>query len=359
MNKKSDSAQTMVSAADLVWLRRALALAARGRGTCQPNPMVGAVIVRKGHKLGEGYHQVAGGPHAEIQALRDVEKAGESPAGAELFVTLEPCSTTGRTPPCTDAILKAGLRRVVIGCLDDNPRHAGRAVQILREAGLTVAVAPMSFQQQCHRLNEAFFWWIKTGKPFVTLKMAMTLDGKIAMPDGTSKWITGPQARHQVQLLRQGAGAIMVGGRTAELDNPGLKVEPPLTVRQQPRICLWTSRNLPDNLRVSQSAPVTGKPVSQEEWLEFLASLGRDNINSLLLEGGGELAAAALAAGIVNKVCFFVAPKLMLGRQSVPVTGGTAVPELSQALKVSEMKVRKYGNDFLFTGYCENVYRID
>ena len=339
---------------DLRGLRRALVLAARGRGTCQPNPMVGAVLLRNGEIVAEGYHHIAGGPHAEIEALRAAARAG-----IDICVTLEPCSTTGRTPPCTDALLRAGLRRVVIGCLDDNPRHAGRAVRILREGGLEASLAPPALEARCRVLNEAFFWWIRTGRPFVCLKMAMTLDGKIALPDGTSKWITGPAARRQVQLLRQGAGAIMVGGRTAELDDPGLQVAPPLTVRRQPRVCIWTSRKLPPALRVFHHTPLIAKPVTQKEWLAFLAELGKDDVNCLLLEGGGELAACALAAGIVNKIQFFVAPKLILGRDSVPVTGGTPVPELAKALKLNNLTARKFGNDFLFSGYCDNVYRTD
>ena len=170
---------------DRRFLRLALSLARKGRGTCQPNPMVGAVLVsRKGKILGCGYHIQAGQGHAEVNALADAKAHRHSARHASLYVTLEPCSTHGRTPPCTDAIVKAGISRVVIGCLDDNPLHAGVGIQILRDAGLQVQVADGKIADDCHLLNEAFFWWIARRRPFVCLKLDMTLDGKIALPDG-------------------------------------------------------------------------------------------------------------------------------------------------------------------------------
>jgi diaminohydroxyphosphoribosylaminopyrimidine deaminase/5-amino-6-(5-phosphoribosylamino)uracil reductase len=359
---KNSASENLLTASDRHFLRLALTLAQNGRGTCQPNPMVGAVLVGPDGKiLGRGYHVQAGQGHAEVNALADAVAKGLSPKGATLYVTLEPCSTQGRTPPCTDAIIKAGISRVVIGCLDDNPRHAGRGVTILRQAGLQVQVAEGLLADDCRRLNEAFFWWIRHRRPFVCLKMAMTLDGKIALPNGDSKWITGPNALRHVQELRQQAGAIMVGGRTAIIDNPALTVRPPLTVLRQPRRFLWTSRKLPAGLQMMQgdNPAQCVNPRTQAEWLAFLRRLGREDCNFLLLEGGGELAAAALQAGIVNKVEFFVAPKLMLGRDSVPVTGGVAVPSLAEALPISNLKAKRIGSDYLLTGYCDNVYRLD
>ena len=201
------------------YMPQALELAKLAWGRTSPNPMVGALIVKHDRIIGRGYHRKAGTPHAEINALADCR---HSPAGATLYVTLEPCSTYGRTPPCTDAIIKAGISRVVIGCLDPNPKHAGKGVEILRRAGIEVEYPVL--EEECLRLNEAFFKWITTGTPFVLLKMAMTLDGKIATVDGDSQWVTGVGAREEVQVLRQWADAIMVGGETARRDHPALTV---------------------------------------------------------------------------------------------------------------------------------------
>ncbi|NLF92957.1 MAG: bifunctional diaminohydroxyphosphoribosylaminopyrimidine deaminase/5-amino-6-(5-phosphoribosylamino)uracil reductase RibD [Oligosphaeraceae bacterium] len=340
---------------DRYWLQQALSAAGQGWGLTSPNPMVGAVVVRNDRCLGRGYHHQAGGPHAEVLALA---AAGQEAAGATLYVTLEPCSTYGRTPPCVDAIVKAGIRRVVIGCLDQNPAHNGRAVQILQGQGIEVLSGVG--EQECLQLNEHFFWWISQGRPFVLLKMAMSLDGKIALPDGRSQWISGPEARSRVQRWRQLADAIMVGGDTARQDNPGLKVVEPAGWPRQPRVYVWSARALPADLRLMREnavPPRCVKPQTQAQWLSFLRELGQEGCNLLLLEGGGELSAAALAAGVVNKVAFFLAPKLLLGRESIPVTGGSSVAELSQAIGIDDLQVERAGQDLLLTGWCRNVYR--
>ena len=202
------------------YLRQALGLARRGYGTTSPNPMVGAVLVKGGKIIGRGWHRRAGLPHAEIEALRDAQKRGHNPRGATLYVTLEPCCTHGRTPPCTDAIIAAGIKRVVVGATDPNPKHSGRAFKILRRAGIEVTkvgssrrddrtaqhAAPTKIANECARLNEAFNHWIVHRTPFVTVKAAMTLDGKIATASGESKWITGEKARAHGMKLRQGSG---------------------------------------------------------------------------------------------------------------------------------------------------------
>ena len=340
---------------DRYWLQQALSEAGKGWGLTSPNPMVGAVVVRDDRCLGRGYHRRAGGPHAEVLALA---AAGQEAAGATLYVTLEPCSTYGRTPPCVDAIIKPGIRRVVIGCLDQNPAHNGRAVQILQEQGIEVLSGVC--EQECLQLNEHFFWWISQNRPFVLLKMAMSLDGKIALPDGRSQWISGPEARRQVQRWRQLADAIMVGGDTARKDNPGLKVVEPADWPRQPQVFIWSSRALPEDLRLMREnavPPRRVKPQTQEQWLSFLRELGQEGCNLLLLEGGGELAAAALAAGVVNKIAFFLAPKLLLGRDSIPVTGGCSVADLTQAIGIADLQVERTGQDLLLTGWCRNVYR--
>src|ERR1700691_1302085 len=207
---------------DAQFMRLALRLARRGCGATSPNPMVGAVLVKGGKIIGRGWHHRAGLPHAEIEALRDAIKHGHDPCGATLYVTLEPCSTHGRTPPCTDAIIAAGIKKVVIGATDPNPRHAGRAFKLLRRAKVEFAQGILA--DECARLNEAFNHWIVHRTPFVTVKSAMTLDGKIATASGESKWITGEKARAHGMKLRQGSDAILVGINTILADNPSLTV---------------------------------------------------------------------------------------------------------------------------------------
>ena len=332
-------------------MRLALEEARLGWGRCSPNPMVGAAIVLDGELVSLGYHRQAGQNHAEINALESVP-AGTDLSKATLYVTLEPCSTHGRTPPCCDAILRAGIGQVVIGCLDANPRHAGRGVERLRGAGVEVITGIL--EDECRRLNEHFFWWITHRKPWVILKMAMSLDGKIALPDGQSRWISGPAARDHVQQLRQLAGMVMVGGRTARLDNPELKVREPADWPRQPIPAVWTSRPLPADLRVAsdpQRPVVIAKPQTPDEWDKFLTSWGAKEVSVLLLEGGGELAANALACGIVNQVQFFIAPKIIGGRNAAPVVGGEAPRSLDQALRLDGVETRFIGKDLLYIGY--------
>ena len=339
---------------DCRWMDEAIALAKKAYGLCSPNPMVGAVVVKDGVKVGEGYHHKAGQPHAEPNALDD---AGDNANGATLYVTLEPCSTYGRTPPCTERIKRSGIKRVVIGVLDCNPAHAGAAVGILRDAGIDVAVGVC--ENECRSMNEPFFWWIRERRPFVTLKMAMTLDGKIATANGCSKWITGPQARDYVQMLRRGADAVMVGGNTAIMDDPSLLVRTPENWPAQPRRIVWSSRQLPPTLQMMDDGgpkPETAKPTTFDKWDAFLRKLASENVTSLLLEGGGELAANALRSRAVNKIVWFVAPKILGGRNSRPVVGGDDVPSLDDALHLQEMTTAQIGDDLLITGYCQNVY---
>ena len=332
-------------------MRMALAEAVRGWGRCSPNPMVGAVIVRDGEVLGLGYHREAGRNHAEINALQSVP-ADADLRQATLYVTLEPCSTHGRTPPCCDAILKAGVGRIVIGCPDANPLHAGRGMARLRQAGVEVLTGVL--EEECRRLNEHFFWWITRRRPWVILKMAMSLDGKIALPDGRSRWISGAAARSHVQKLRQLAGMVMVGGRTARLDNPELIVREPADWEHQPIPAVWTSHPLPDGLKLTSNPRrpvVSAKPQTRAEWESFLSAWGGREVTVLLLEGGGELAANALACGIVNQVQFFIAPKIIGGRDAAPVVGGKASPSLDQALRLERVETRFVGEDLLYVGY--------
>lgn len=326
----------------------ALDLASRAWGMTSPNPMVGAVVAAPdGTIVGRGYHHGPGLPHAEPNALRDA--AGHT-QGATLYVTLEPCCTYGRTPPCTQAILNAGIARVVVGCLDPNPRHAGRGIDLLRQAGVTVDCGVL--ERPCRDLNRAFFHWITTGRPYVLLKMAMTLDGRIATRTGDSQWITGPEARAHVQRLRQAADAIMVGGETARLDRPSLLVRKPHDWPRQPQRLVWTSRPIPPDapmLHDGGPRPRRAKPVSAPEWRAFLNQLGADGIMTLLLEGGGELAGVALRAHAVDEVAFFIAPKLLTGRDSRPVVGGDSPLTLAEALDLHDVELRPFGPDILYS----------
>lgn len=335
---------------DLAWMQEALRLARRGWGRTSPNPMVGAILARDGATVGAGAHLKAGSPHAEIHALRE---AGEKARGATMYVTLEPCSTRGRTGPCTEAILKAGVRRVVIGCVDPNPLHAGRAVELLREAGVHVTVGVA--ETACRRLNEAFFCWVTRRRPFVTLKMAMTLDGKIATAAGESKWITGPASREYVQRLRRFADAILVGAETVRQDDPSLKVREPADWEPQPARLIWSrSGNTGSSRGIFSDAdrpPVFVAADDRQDWIRFLEKLARQNILSVLVEGGGELASSLLRAGLVDKVAFFIAPRLLGGRNSRPVIAGPDPVSLTDALSVEEMQVERCGDDLLITGY--------
>ena len=332
---------------DALNMDEALRLAKQAWGLTSPNPMVGAVVVKDNLVVGRGYHHGAGLPHAEPNALAE---AGERAKGATLYVTLEPCCTHGRTPPCTEAIKAAGISHVVIGCLDPNPKHAGRGIEILREAGIEVEYGVC--QDECLKLNRAFFKWITEKRPYVILKMAMTLDGKIATASGDSKWVTGHDARDFVQVLRRWADAVMVGGETVRLDNPSLLVRNPENWPKQPQRLVWTSRELPTNAQMLHDGgptPRTVKPVSAEEWRQLLLELGSQDCSMLLLKGGGELAGSALQAGVVDEVAFFVAPKILCGRGSRPVVGGENPLKLSDALQLKDMRTEMIGDDLLIT----------
>lgn len=329
-------------------MREALELARRAWGMTSPNPMVGAVVVAPdGRVVGRGWHHGPGLPHAEPNALRD---AGEHTAGATLYVTLEPCCTYGRTPPCTEAIIRAGIARVVIGCLDPNPKHAGRALDILRTANIAVECGLL--EEHCRELNRSFCHWITTGRPYVLLKMAMTLDGRIATQSGDSQWITGPLARAEVQRLRRWADAVMVGGETVRCDNPSLLVREPADWPRQPQRLVWTSRPLPETAACCHdrgAVPRCLKPVSTSDWRACLQQLGAAGITALLLEGGGELAGNALQAGIVNEIAFFIAPKILGGRGSRPVVAGDNPLRLAEALELHDVSTRLVGPDLLYT----------
>lgn len=353
--------------ADERWMTRAIALAHRGEGLTRPNPPVGAVLVKNGRYIGEGYHHRAGGVHAEVNAFR---RAGEEAKGATLYVTLEPCSTWGRTPPCTDAILKHGVRRVVIGVVDPNPKHAGRGIRLLRKVGVEVEIGVC--KDECTELIEPFAMHQANGRPFVTLKLGSTLDGRIADAKGTSRWITGAEARRKVHKLRGRVDAILVGRNTAQLDDPSL-LPVPSRGRKPFRVVLDAAGTIPlrhrlftDQFRgrtllfTSTRSSRTYRDTLQKRGVEIellpatsghfslrdvLASLGRRDILHVLCEGGGALAGSLIREKLVDEAWFFFAPRI-LGGDATPSIGGKGWP-LSRAPKWIIKEVTRSGNDVL------------
>lgn len=370
-------------AADTAMMRRALRLARRGFGRTSPNPLVGAVLVRRGEIIGSGWHHGAGLPHAEIEALRDAERRCHSPRGATLYVTLEPCCTHGRTPPCTDAIIAAGIRRVAVGATDPNPAHAGRGFELLRTAGIAVTHGVLA--TECERLNEAFNHWIVHRTPLVTVKAAMTLDGKIATASGDSKWITSEPARAVGMKLRAASDAILVGINTVLADNPSLTFRPATTSRKAAapppkrlrRIILDAHARTPLDARVitddaaefttivlsaaapqrrvaalARRAPTLVAPVTPDgridlRWL--LAELGREQVTALLVEGGGEVNASFLLGGFAQRIAFFYAPKILGGRTARKAVAGDGARNLDEVLHLTDLHWRQLGPDLLLT----------
>ncbi len=372
---------TMATMSDVQFMRLALRLAKRGYGCTSPNPTVGAVLVKGGKIIGRGRTAPAGGPHAEIEALRDANNCGHNPKGATLYVTLEPCCTHGRTPPCTDAIKSAGIKCVVVGATDPNPKHVGKGFTILKRAGIKVVSGVLA--DECAKLNEAFNHWIVHRTPFVTVKAAMTLDGKIATASGESKWITGEQARAHGMKLRHGSDAILVGVNTVLADDPSLtarseksEVGGQKSDKKLRRIVLDSMARTPLDAKlvsdeqatlttivVSERAPkkrvaalakqanvlVAPQTNSTLDLLWLLQKLGAENITSLLVEGGGEVNASFLMGGFAQRVAFFYAPKILGGRESRKGVAGEGAKSLSEALQLRDVVWRKLGEDLLLT----------
>lgn len=297
-------------------MRRALDLARRGLGQTSPNPCVGAVIVRGQHLLGEGWHQAAGQPHAEVEAVRDAHRRGHDLKGSTLYVTLEPCSTHGRTPPCTDLIVREKFKRVVVGATDPNPAHAGRAFPLLRAAGITVTEGILA--EECTDLNRAFNHWIVTKLPWVILKLAVTADGALALPKGQGRWLTGPLARQQVHELRARCDAILVGAETVRQDRPRLTVRGIRGARQPHRIVLSRSRNLPMDAPLFTDRWKDRTRIIRPRTIpDLLKQLGKEGMTSLLVEGGAEVADQFIRSGCVQELVLFIAPK-WAGNHSLP-----------------------------------------
>ena len=345
-----------MSADSIKWMQIALDEARKGYGFVSPNPLVGAVVVRDGEILGKGYHHRCGMPHAEVEAVRDAEAKGFSCEGAEIYVTLEPCCTYGKTPPCTELICSRKFKFVSIGTLDPNPAHAGRALKIFDEHGIKYEVGVL--ERECIELNRIFFKYITTGKPYVFLKMGVTLDGKIACANGCSKFITGAKARERVQYLRRGFDAIMVGANTIRKDLPTLfarNEDGTLFERKMKRFI--ASKTLTVNELESLYGNVEKVAdfeivdvCSAEKWELFLKNLAERKITSLFLEGGSELAASALAAGAVDRVEFHIAPKFMGGQDSISAVGGVSPIDLSNLYQLDNVEVIKLGDDIAIAG---------
>jgi diaminohydroxyphosphoribosylaminopyrimidine deaminase/5-amino-6-(5-phosphoribosylamino)uracil reductase len=354
---------------DEQWMLRALELARLGEGLTRPNPPVGAVLIdRKGRLLGEAYHKKAGDLHAEAQLLRD---AGARAKGATLYTTLEPCSTVGRTPACTDAVLASNVRRVVSGCLDPNPKHAGAGHRILRKHG--VAVVEGVCEPDATALIEPFSKWVTTGVPMVTLKLGISLDGKIADARGRSRWITGKAAREAVQAWRRRADAILVGSGTARIDNPSLQPRP--ARRRRPlRVVVSTKCHLPSALtmfhdravgrtlvmttkrasaasrrrieRTGAEVVVVRERAGQPSMQAVMKELGRRGLLHVFCEGGGEVAESLLKQQLVDQCLFFVSPVILGGKAAHPAIGGTGW-SLAGAPRLDIQSVERCGEDLV------------
>ena len=309
-------------------LERALELAERGRGTTHPNPIVGCVLVRGDRVVGEAWHEVAGGPHAEVIAL---QQARERARGATAYVTMEPCAHHGRTPPCADALIDAGVAAVLAGCLDPHPEHGG-GLERLRAAGVAVAVADGELGFACRAQNEEWRTWVSLGRPFVILKLAVTLDGRVTVPG--ARWVSGEVARRRVHEVRARVDAVAVGMGTVRADDPQLTARD-VAVDRQPRRLAFGRGPLP----AASALELRNGALGDE-----LRALAAEGVQSLLLEGGPTLAGAFLRKDLVDKVMLFVAP-------TIAGAGPVFRPELSSPLALTRVRAEPVGEDVLLTGY--------
>ncbi len=356
-------------------MKRVLRLAGKASGMTSPNPMVGAVLIKNGKIIAEDYHRKHGTHHAEALVI---DKTGEKAKGAALYVNLEPCCHTDkRTPPCTKAIIKAGIKKVVIGMKDPNPKVYGKGIEELSKSGINVVSGIL--EEDSMKLNEAYVKYITTKRPFVILKVAMTLDGKIATPEGESKWITGEKARELVHKTRGSVDAVMTAIGTVKADDPQLTARIKKGTRSPIRIIIDPEFEVPIDAKILNTPPetviVTKKSQKSEvrsqklralsnkgvkiidydgervdlNWL--MKKLGEMGITSVLIEGGSSLNSHALEYGIVDKVMFFTAPKIIGGKESFPSVGGKAFRKLSEAHQLKNITLKRIGEDILIEGY--------
>jgi diaminohydroxyphosphoribosylaminopyrimidine deaminase / 5-amino-6-(5-phosphoribosylamino)uracil reductase len=371
---------------DHEYMRQALSLALKGKGFTSPNPCVGAVVVKEGRIVGRGWHRAAGMPHAEVEAIEDAQRntppnTRSNTQGATIYVTLEPCNHFGRTPPCTHKIINAGITRVVVGCKDPNPYVSGGGISYLKEKGIQVISGVL--EQEAHTLIEDFIWYTRNNKtPFVILKCATTLDGRIATVTGDSQWITNETSRAHVHRIRHEVDAILIGSGTLHADNPSLTSRIENTLTKDPlRIILDSRLSIDESARVITQNSNAGTilvvgpdaPEEKRQRLEkkgiivlevslkkgrldlgqVMIKLGSMNIQSLLIEGGGKVAAAALKEGIVNKVLLFMAPKFLGGSDGIPVFDGKGPQKICDAFELKQMGVQMLDCDLLITGYLK------
>lgn len=365
----------MTSEEDLRYMRWALRLARKGLGRTSPNPMVGAVVVQDGEMVGQGTHRKAGRPHAEREAL---EQAGDKARGGTLYVNLEPCNHFGRTPPCTHSILEKGIRRVVFGMEDPNPGVKGGGAAFLLSKGLEVV--PNVLERECRQLNEVFDHWITTGRPFVYLKAAISLDGRIATRTGDSKWISNDRSRQKVHELRNQVDGVVVGIGTVRKDNPQLTVRLPSGNIKDPwRIIIDPRLRISPEARVleqpgkvliaaSEKGAVKKRQLLERQGaevmvlpeqdgrlsiLELLTRLGQKEITSLLVEGGAEVYGSFFQEKQVNKLVLFIAPLLIGGKQAKGMIGGIGAGLITEAVRLQGMKVSRLAGDILVEAYPE------
>ncbi|MFA5903716.1 MAG: bifunctional diaminohydroxyphosphoribosylaminopyrimidine deaminase/5-amino-6-(5-phosphoribosylamino)uracil reductase RibD [Desulfobacula sp.] len=363
---------------DHEYMQKALSLAKKAKGFTSPNPCVGAVVVKNGAIIGQGYHKKAGFPHAEVEAIDD---AGVNAEGATLYVTLEPCNHFGKTPPCTHKIIHSNIKKVVVGCNDPNPFVSGGGIRYLKENGIEVVSGIL--KEEAETLIEDFIWYIKNDKkPFVILKTASTLDGRTATATGDSKWITGSESRAFVHQVRHEVDAILIGSGTLNADNPSLtsRIEG-IETKDPVRIILDTHLSIKENALVltqtssANTIIVTHPEASKEKRAvlekkgvriidvslkdrrldlnELMIKLGQMSVLSVLIEGGGTVAGAALRAGIVNKVLLFMAPRILGGSDGRPMFEGEGPKLIKDTLELKHMKVSRFGNDILVIGYLK------
>lgn len=359
---------------DQKYMKRAISLAKRGAGWVNPNPLVGAVLVKDDCIIGEGYHEYFGGNHAEVNALKGISP--DLVNGSTLYVTLEPCAHEGKTPPCANLIAEKKIARVVIGMADPNPLVNGKGLSLLQSAGIITEVGLM--EPQVREMNEVFIKYIQTKLPFVLLKTAMTLDGKIATVTNASRWITGEPSRKMVHALRQHLSAVMVGVNTVEYDDPLLNIRLKGTCRNPLKVIADTKGRIPLEAKVLVNDPQltiiatteNADPLKLKQIertgaqllicplkngkvdLGFvMRSLGTMGIDSVMIEGGSTLAFSALQAGIVDKVVNFIAPKILGGDSAPTAVGGVGIEKMENAIRLSHMKTRKVGEDLMIEGW--------
>lgn len=359
---------------DEKYMRLALKLAIKAKGRTSPNPLVGAVIIKDNRIIGQGFHKKVGKPHAEINAL---DISGRRARGATLYLNLEPCTHFGRTPPCTERIISSKIKKVVVAIIDPNPLNCSRGVKKLRKAGIEVKVGVL--EEEAKKINESYIQYITTKKPFVILKTAMSLDGKIATKTGDSKWITNKSSRKYVHQLRNEVDAILIGVETVLRDDPLLTVRSSeFGVRNQPvRIVVDSRARIPMGARALNQEALTivattkfaskrkiktlekkgariliikdrDKKVNLKELLKRLGGL---EITSLLVEGGGRINASFLENGLVNKVLFFIAPKIIGGAKATAPVEGEGIKRIKDAIKLKNISIKKFGEDVLIEGY--------